>query len=178
MPGSLVYIKDDGDKTKARDRYIVISSNDKDCTVQKITKSIRNVKYKLKLNEVSPVTPTINIHPDYLKGVETEDEDELDDTMDNTTSRNADDDVQFHPYDDRHVDNVVESRGYGDAVAECGSECRNSPTPMTEGSRNADDSTNNVNINYEQSPEVLPTPVHPRRSTRQKNRPKWLGDYQ
>ena len=58
--GSLVYLKDSGDKTKARERFIVVGVDDDFCTVQKMTKSLRNVKYKVKPTEIYPVTPTIN----------------------------------------------------------------------------------------------------------------------
>jgi len=59
-PGCLVYLKEDGDKTKARDRYLVVSSDSDGCIIQKITKSLRNVKYKVKPSELYPVTPTVN----------------------------------------------------------------------------------------------------------------------
>ena len=59
-PGCLVYLKEDGDKTKARERYIVVSVGDDGCVIQKITKALRNTKYKVKPSELYAVTPTIN----------------------------------------------------------------------------------------------------------------------
>ena len=64
-PGSLVYIKNEGDKTHARERYIVISIDGEMCKVQKITKSIRNVQYNVKLSEIYPITVEDYVHPDY-----------------------------------------------------------------------------------------------------------------
>ena len=56
--GSLVYIKSDGDKTRARDRYLVVAVDDGCCTVQKFVKSqLRSKQYQLKLTEVYPVPP-------------------------------------------------------------------------------------------------------------------------
>ena len=58
--GSLVYIKADYDKTKTRDRYLVVSKEKDFCVLQKLLKShLRPKKYRLKLTEVFPVTPTI-----------------------------------------------------------------------------------------------------------------------
>ena len=57
--GSLVYIKGDHDKTKARDRYLVVSIENDYCVLQKLLKStLRHKKYRLKLTEVFPVIPT------------------------------------------------------------------------------------------------------------------------
>ena len=73
-PGCLVYIKQDGGKSRARERYLVTETNKNTCTIQKLAKSLRNVKYEVKLTEVFPVTPTINIHDNCLNGMETEEE--------------------------------------------------------------------------------------------------------
>ena len=54
--GSLVYIKSEKDKHKARDRFIVTDVTEDSCTVQKFIKSqFRAKKYQLKLSEVYPV---------------------------------------------------------------------------------------------------------------------------
>ncbi len=58
--GSLVYIKSEHDKSHARDRYIVVSVDNKTCTVEKLVKSqLRSKRYILKLTEVYPVVPTV-----------------------------------------------------------------------------------------------------------------------
>lgn len=69
-PGCLVYLKSDGDKTKARDRYIVTSVNGDFCTIQNITKSLRNTKYCVKRAEVFPVLPTTHIRDDWSRGLD------------------------------------------------------------------------------------------------------------
>ena len=60
--GSLVYIKSDRDKTKPRERYIVISIEHDSCILQKLVKSqLRSKSYDLKLTEITPV---VNELPD------------------------------------------------------------------------------------------------------------------
>jgi len=60
MVGSLVYLKDDGNKEKSRERYLIVGIEDNFYIIQKLNRSLRNVKYKVKSTEVFPVTPTIN----------------------------------------------------------------------------------------------------------------------
>ena len=67
VPGSLVYVKADGDKTKSRERYLVVKVEGNSCTVQKIANTqLRSKTYQLKLSEVFPVqselSPVTVIH--------------------------------------------------------------------------------------------------------------------
>ena len=56
--GSLVYIKADKDKHKARERFLVTAVDSDSCTVQKFVKSqLRSQKYQLKLSEVYLIQP-------------------------------------------------------------------------------------------------------------------------
>lgn len=56
--GSLVYIKSERDKTKPRDRYIIVSIEGDSCLLQKLVKSqLRSKRYLLKLTEIIPVVP-------------------------------------------------------------------------------------------------------------------------
>jgi hypothetical protein len=56
--GSLIYIKSDKEKHKARERFLVTEVTEDSCTVQKFVKSqLRAKKYQLKLSEVYPVQP-------------------------------------------------------------------------------------------------------------------------
>ena len=65
--GSLVYIKEDGDKNKARERFLVTKIVGDSCTLQKIAKSqFRSKPYQLKLSEVYPVTSDIPAVLDYF----------------------------------------------------------------------------------------------------------------
>ncbi len=66
IPGSLVYVKADGDKTKARERYLVVKVVGDSCTVQKISKSLRSKSYQLKLSEVYPVVSDLPPIPDHV----------------------------------------------------------------------------------------------------------------
>ena len=52
--GSLVFIKDDCSKNRARERYIVVDIQGSECYVKKLLKSsIRDQKYRLKLRRYS-----------------------------------------------------------------------------------------------------------------------------
>ena len=69
--GSLVYIKSEGDKTRARDRYLVVSVNEGCCDVRKFVKSqLRAKRYQLKLTEVYPVPPERIEIPGDIRGLE------------------------------------------------------------------------------------------------------------
>ena len=58
--GSLVYIKDDLNKLRGRERYMVVAIDGSDCTLKKLLKStLRNQNHKLKLSEVFPVSSNI-----------------------------------------------------------------------------------------------------------------------
>ena len=77
-PGDLVFLKADGDKYRARERYLVVSNtNDGFLIVQKINKSLRNVKYRVKPTEVYPVASTISDTPQHIEEDEDEDDVEL-----------------------------------------------------------------------------------------------------
>ena len=69
--GSLVYIKSEGDKTRARDRYLVVSVGEGCCEVRKFVKSqLRTKCYQLKLTEVYPVPPERIEIPGEIRGLE------------------------------------------------------------------------------------------------------------
>ena len=69
--GSLVYIKSEQEKHKARDRYLVTDINGDCCTVQKFVKSqLRSQKYQLKLSEVYPVLPEEIELPGPIRGLD------------------------------------------------------------------------------------------------------------
>ena len=75
--GSLVYIKDENNKLKARDRYMVIGIEGIWCTLKKLLKSsLRDKTYRLKTTEVFPVNSNITLNETYLRGCEEVDEDE------------------------------------------------------------------------------------------------------
>ena len=85
MRGSLVYLKDDGNKERSRERYLVVDIEDDFYVVQKLNRSLRNVKYKVKPTEVFPVTPTINDTHVNLEDEDFEGDEEVrDDALDTT----------------------------------------------------------------------------------------------
>ena len=58
--GSLVYVISDKDKTKARDKYIVVSKDGEWCRIRKFTKNqYRSKPYDVKLSEVYPITHSV-----------------------------------------------------------------------------------------------------------------------
>ena len=78
VPGSLVYIKHDRNKNRGRERYIVVDINGSTCTLRKLLKSqIRSQDYTLKLTEVMLVTPSTMCREDYHKGLDSSDDDEV-----------------------------------------------------------------------------------------------------
>ena len=78
--GCLVYIKSEHDKTKPRDRYIVVTLDRDSCSLQKLLKSqIRSKRYDLKLTEVEPVvTPSNELDMPLPQSLEESDSDTVD----------------------------------------------------------------------------------------------------
>ena len=75
--GSLVFIKDDASKLKARDRYLVVEKEGSWCTLKKLLKSnLRDKTYKLKTTEVYPVSSNVIHNESYLRGYDCDDDDE------------------------------------------------------------------------------------------------------
>ena len=79
VPGSLVMIKKDGDKTKGRERYIVVSVSGNDGVLKKLAKSqIMQKEHHLKLTEIMLVTPNTECRVDYTRGFDSSDDEALD----------------------------------------------------------------------------------------------------
>ena len=60
--GSLVFIKNERDKNKARDRYIIVTVNNKNAILQKLTDKFMAKKYTVPLNRLYPastITPDL-----------------------------------------------------------------------------------------------------------------------
>ena len=58
--GSLVYIDSDKDKTKARNKYIIVSVDGEWCRVQKFVKSqYRSKPYNVKMSEIYPISTNV-----------------------------------------------------------------------------------------------------------------------
>ena len=72
-------IKKDGDKTKGRERYIVVSVSGNDCVLKKLAKSqIMQKEHHLKLTEIMLVTPNTECRVDYTRGFDSSDDEALD----------------------------------------------------------------------------------------------------
>ena len=88
--GSLVYIKSDGEKHRARDRFLVTDITGDSCIVQKFIKSqLRSQRYPLKLSEIYPVCAEEIEFPGYIRdldcGREVEEEEETESVHIQTT---------------------------------------------------------------------------------------------
>ena len=78
--GSLVYIKQEKSKLKARDRYMITKMEGEFCVLKKLLKSkLRDKEYRLKTTEIYPVSSNVINNESYAtQGIEiSEDEDEL-----------------------------------------------------------------------------------------------------
>ena len=76
--GDLVYVKSDRDKSRARDRYLIVSIDGEWCFIKKFSGSqLRATPYKVKLSECYAVPHTLP-PPSYLSVVATLDDDECD----------------------------------------------------------------------------------------------------
>ena len=74
--GDLVYVKSDRDKSRARDRYLIVSIDGEWCFIKKFSGSqLRATSYKVKLSECYAVPHTLP-PPSYLSVVPTLDDDE------------------------------------------------------------------------------------------------------
>ena len=80
--GDLVYLYDDRNKFKARDRYLIVEINDEWCTINKFTGSqLRNTSYKVKVTECYKV-PFLNDQP--INFNQNEPESDIDDNLDDS----------------------------------------------------------------------------------------------
>ena len=83
--GDLVYLKPDRDKTKAKEKYMIINISDEWCQVRKFTKTqFRSKTYDMKISECLPITITVLARspPGPIRGIESpqhsDDEEECD----------------------------------------------------------------------------------------------------
>jgi hypothetical protein len=93
-PGDLVYIKADGSKHVARERYIVTSVGTQFVTVRKLAGSqFRAKEYHLKTSEIYPVpcSFTPGLHRDVVHGPPSSDGDTSEDQQSNYSSSDSDD---------------------------------------------------------------------------------------
>ena len=198
--GSLVYVKHEGDKTKARDRYLVVKIADDECILKKLTKSnIRNKELKLKLTEVYPVVPNLLYNDNYRKGFHSSDDEDAEDI---THDNQLDMDVCYDDDNERHIENNQNDINPPDIVSHVDNEMLfDSPYNYVHPSNDNDnvrldiscgditeqcdatpDDSNAVDIidneNSEISDSLLDTEYISRRPHRSKKRPLWVKDYE
>lgn len=77
-PGDLVYLKQERDKCKARDKYMVVSVLDQQCKLRKFIRSQFRAKiYDVKLTDCYPVLPTtLDGHRGRIRGLDQDTEEE------------------------------------------------------------------------------------------------------
>ena len=72
-------IKNDGDKTRGRERYIAVSMSGNDCVLKKLVKNrIMQKEHHLKLTEIILVTTNTECRIDYTLGLDFSDNDMYD----------------------------------------------------------------------------------------------------
>ena len=193
--GSLVYIKHEGDKTKARDRYIVIKVTNNECFVRKLLKSdIRAKDYKLKLTEVYPVISDLVLSDHYQRGLDyDEDEDEGEeleqdggsavksicnerviDDYDTVTSNN-----EISVTGSSEVDNTVAGNNELNTTVNLNvSHPTNSSDTLDAVSHDVQLSQSNENVIVDDSINELEREYNKScRPTRMRRKPKWLDSY-
>ena len=184
--GSLVFIKDDCSKNRARERYIVVDILDNECHVKKLLKSnLRDQKYKLKLTEVYPVNSNIIHNEQYLRGwdgcVDDEDEGEEVEVCEESDTGHG---VSLVPSYGTQASTEAESPSdHGvNIVAD-----KNSPVDSVNQLIQEDDhgvsidvdepSEVNQSMNHSYGDEEVEGVVNPRRGVRTRQKPAWLKDY-
>ena len=174
--GSMVYIKDDSSKLKARDRYIVVKVTDDECFLKKLVKStIRNKEYKLKLTEVYPVTSNVLNNECYLRGCEDLDEFNDEDELNNNDS-NPVENVNDNDYEAVDIVNDVSTSspsGVHD-IHNITPPINVDISPVTNQNTNT---TNVSDVSYIENNDTESRDIHPRRSMRSRHKPKWMKDY-
>jgi len=108
--GSLVYVIPDKDKTKSREKYIIVSKQGDWCKVRKFTKNqYRSKLYDVKLSEVYPITKSSG---GIRKAVPVADSSDSDDHLDESTDQHIPATTYQEPSDneDDHDDDAAHSR--------------------------------------------------------------------
>ena len=166
--GSLVYIKSEGDKTRARDRYLVVDVKEDSCVLQKLLKStLRAKQFQLKLTEVYPVSPERIEIPGDIRGLEPiEAEEECDHEVISETQINPVSTVDYVQYE---VPVIAEH----DSAVIPDEDCREDLIPPAEVEQELPDVVEDLPL--------IEVPVREqRRSSRQVNKPAWMqsGEYE
>ena len=166
--GSLVYVKNEGGKTQARDRYLVVRICGNDCVLKKLGSKFRNKEYSLKLTEVYPVTPNVLQDENVMRGMELSDEEETHVPLVVATDQEKQNDVPSSPSlgDSAMVATDVASEDPLEAAGPVGPDM---------------DLTSDMDVvtddRLEEIPVVIAEPDGVRRSDRARRKPRWTEQY-
>ena len=173
--GSLVYIKNDGDKSKARDRYLVVSISNGECILKKLIESkIMNREYTMKLTEIYPVTPNIIYSENHAKGLELSDDEDNEIWQGNTHNNNSSHKASLSNNEanlernselnqDYNIDNIDKEIATNEEMESMGVIEDNVPMAVFD----------DIPVVEDNIPEEVG-----KRSTRKKTKPVWMNDYE
>ena len=191
VPGSLVYIKGDGDKTKARERFMVVEIKGNSCTLQKLYKSqIRSKPYHLKLTEIYPVIDELP-HFDTIVPRDSDSDDDDDvrsgplpgavaaavdhlESLPDTSTENVDRDASTENVD---TTMPVFDAGHSDTVSPDSHVNYVDPPAEDLDATLAYDNADALEESVSPTSDPMPTPVPSRTSVRRKAKPIWTKDY-
>ena len=171
--GSLVYIKSEGDKTRARNRYLVVDVKEDMCVLQKLLKStLRAKQYQLKLTEVYPVSPERIEIPGEIRGLEPI---EVEEDCDHEVISEAEiSEAQIIPVSTvDHFQYEVPVSAEHDSAVIPDEECREDLVSLAEVEQELPDAVEDL-------PQIEVPARGQRRSNRQVNKPAWMqsGEYE
>ena len=170
VPGSLVYIKNDCDKNRGRERYIVVRVQGNECVLKKVLKSqIRQKEYVLKLTEVMLVSPNTICRRDFDHGLDSSDEEEVfvNDSVSSPGSSNVEPPGSRNVSDHPVVDHTIQGQPDIDDSL---------PQPVMEES---EDQASEAEEAVQDATSVATNTTLPdssRRSTRLRKKPGWMED--
>ena len=96
--GDLVYLRSEGDKTRSRDKYMVVDTHDKECHVRKFTKAqFRQKTYVVRPCDLYPICSTIEDSKGPIRGLEESSDSSSDDDKAKETATTLDDAPQIPP---------------------------------------------------------------------------------
>lgn len=161
--GDLVYLMQDRDKTKIRDRYLVTGFEFPHCTVQKfIGRQLRTKSYRVALEDCILVTSSVTLENNNNNNDSDSELDFVDDTSE--AENNASDHSEYLSADDDDVMNVNDD----EPVVNMPHEHVPEPVNIHE---HVDFQAHDIAMN------VNPPPVPPLRPRRPVHRPKGFDDY-
>ena len=173
-PGSLVYIKEDGDKTRSRERYLVTKVDGNMCTLLKLNKSkLQKKEYALKVTEVFPVKPTIDVSYANDRGLDDISDEELDTPT--PVSQPSELPIDINDTQDQAILQDTGLNTFDDSVGDPAIESL--PTQNVLSSSETSDNIVDLSSSSDQEQVDAEEQIPPQRSSRKKRPPVWSKDY-